>query len=798
MASKTGAKLWRYIPGNTVFYDEEDGQKRLNLIRERFDKMRNYWSPIFEQARKEDAFIAGHQWDDIIRKERERTGRPMFTFNLLPAICRQIINAARMDRPQLRVKPVESDKHQTPDVANVQGTKDYSLADVYMGIFRNIEHTSRADQAYDTALQHAVWHSFGFFMLNTQESRHDPFVQDLVVQRVKDSFSIIVDPSAQMADFSDMADAFVFQRVSKDTFERLYPDAITGSFNLSVEAGLFGDWFDRDSLQIATYYWIEYEDDEVVKMNDGRIHYFSEVEDVLDDWKRQGRYIARGEDDEPMRKKVKRPVVKWQRFTALEFLTDETETVFERIPIFPVLGDEIVVDGRTQYMSAIRDAIDPQKSYNFHRTAAIETLALQPKAPFVGTVEQLQGWEKEWSEANKSTKPYLKYNHVEGAPPPARAAPPQPAFAELNQALQDAQDIQAVIGIHEATLGAESNEKSGKAVLARQKQGRIGTYQFPANLGRAIEACGRCAIEAIPKIYDTERVVRVRMPDDTEDFVTINQMVKDEKSGRVVLTHDLAYGKYDVVIDTGPSYATQREESIEAMLELLSVLPPESLVAVTHLIVENMAFPGADKVAAILRKLIPEHLKSEQERAADLPKGVVFNDEGQPIHEETGEPYEPPLTPDMQLLAQQQRIDQAKVDAEVADAEGDKALAEAKVVEARAKIAKAQAEVAALSAPQGSEGPDVAGVATELRQLFNNMLEEHKDNPDAHRDAVDSQVSEVLADLIPALRKLVDKQVEEAKAESQAARAEAQKGVEDVMKKIEKIAEQVAKKEVKA
>ncbi|MCO0638319.1 hypothetical protein M8745_20500, partial [Lutimaribacter sp. EGI FJ00014] len=175
---------------------------------------------------------------------------------------------------------------------------------------------------------------------------HDPFSQELVVQRVKDSFSIIVDPAAQEADFSDMADAFVFQRIGKDTFEALYPKANSGSFNITVEAGLFGDWFDRDSLQIATYWWVDYVDDEVIKMMDGRVHYLSDVEPVLDEWAERGRYIARGADGEQMRKSVKRPVARWQRFTPLEFLPDEMETVFERIPIFPVLGSEIVVDGR--------------------------------------------------------------------------------------------------------------------------------------------------------------------------------------------------------------------------------------------------------------------------------------------------------------------------------------------------------------------------------------------------------------------------------------------------------------------
>lgn len=777
---------WTYIPGNAVFYEKERAQQRLNKIRERFDKMRNYWSPIFEQARKEDAFIAGFQWDDIIRKERESAGRPMFTFNLLPAFTRQIINMVRQDMPQLRVKPVQSDKRSTPKASNQQGTKDYSMADIYMGIWRHIEHVSRADQAYETALTHAVWHAFGYFTLNTKESPTDPFEQDLVIERVKDSYSLVIDPSAQEADFSDMQDAFVFTRISKDAFERIYPGHQTGSFNVTVEAGLFGDWFDRDSLQIATYWWIDYVDDEVVRMSDGRVHYMSEVDHVLDDWARMGLYVERDDDGEKMIKAVKRPVAKWQRFTATEFITPEMTTVFDRIPIFPVLGDEIVVDGRTRYMSAIRDAMDAQKSYNYHRTTAIESLSLQPKAPFVMSAEQIKGHEREWERANRENIPYLLYNQtIEAVPPPQRAPPPTPAVAELQQAQFDAQDIQAIIGLHDASLGAESNEKSGKAVLARQRQGLTSTYHFPANLGRAIEAAGRVAVQAIPKIYTTERVMRIRMPDDAEDLVVINQKTVDQATGRTVLSNDLSYGKYDVVIDTGPSYATQREESVEAMLELLSVMPPEAAISVVHLIVQNLAFPGADKVASVLRKLIPDHLKSEDERAADLPKGVTFDENGQPVNED-GTPYEPQLSPEMQILAQQNQIEQAKVQAEVATAEAKSRTAEADIAEAELAMARLQA---------GDGEPDTAafdGIQTQL-DSFSEMLEEHKRQPEAHAEAVDAKLSELLAELVPAIRKLVDAKLESAAKDNEAAMNEREKERDAKVKESESKAKEAQK-----
>ncbi|MCG8435785.1 MAG: hypothetical protein MJA83_17320, partial [Gammaproteobacteria bacterium] len=336
----------------------------------------------------------------------------------------------RQDRPQLRVTPVESDRFQTPDVTNVQGTKDYSLADVYMGIWRNIEHLSRAEHAYDTALQHATEHGFGFLELRQIESRYNPFVQDLKVCRIKNSYTIYLDPAAQEADFADAQDAFKFSHMNRTAFERKYPNKNAGGeFNQGSSGGTYEGWYDKEGLRIAEYFWIDYVDDEVIMMSNGKIHFLSEVKDVLDEMEeKQGIYIAKANDEE-LRKKVKRPKCMWQKMTATEVLEGPQELVFDQIPLFPVLGDEVMLEGRTHYESAIRHARDPQKSYNYWRTAAAETVALAPKAPWILTDEQVEGHEDEWEAANTHNLPFLSYRYMEGQPAPTRNFPAQVAAA---------------------------------------------------------------------------------------------------------------------------------------------------------------------------------------------------------------------------------------------------------------------------------------------------------------------------------------------------------------------------------
>ena len=198
---------------------------KLRQIRLRFDIHQTFWSELHSEALEDDKFVAGEQWPEDIRKEREEARRPILTYNLMPAFTRQITNKVREEPSQVKVTPVEPNKGPNPMMANLTGTRDYSLADVYSGVIKNIEHISRADQAYDTALKHAVDHGFGYFTLMNQWRTVDPFVQELLIKRVRNSYTVYLDPDAQEADFRDMQDAFIFYNIKKTTFEAKYPDA---------------------------------------------------------------------------------------------------------------------------------------------------------------------------------------------------------------------------------------------------------------------------------------------------------------------------------------------------------------------------------------------------------------------------------------------------------------------------------------------------------------------------------------------------------------------------------------------
>lgn len=763
-------------PGGEVSPDTEaehqqraEDQARLHQIRERFQVHQTFWSGIHAEGLKDDKFVAGEQWPTEIKKEREDKGRPVMTYNLIPAFNRQIINKVRETQQQIKVIPVESNKGPSPKLDNVGGTNDYSMADVYSGIIKNIEHLSRADQAYDTALKHAVDHGFGFFYMMNEWSRVDPFVQDLVIKRVKNSYSVMMDPDAQEADFRDSQDAFIFVNMKRKTFEKKYSDHPPIEFEQHGLGANYEGWFDPDNVRIAQYFFMDYQDDEVLQLSNGKIVYLSMVEEILDELEEEEGIHIKKRGTTEMRKAVKRPVCMWQKMTANHVIEGPIELPFSAIPIFPVLGEELIIDGRTRYESAHRHARDAQRDYNYWRTSGTETIALAPRAPWVATARQIAGFEDMYETANTENHPVLYYNHIDGQnppPPPQRQYPTALAATEMQQAAVAANDMQQIIGLHEASLGAESNEKSGRAIRARQSQGATSTFQFPDNLRRAQEQCGRLGVEAIPKLMTEERIVRIRLPDDTDDFVSINESKVDNETGRTVLFHDIAYGKYDVVMDTGKSYETQREEAAELQMELLKVLGPEAAQNIAHLIVKNLGTPGSEEVATILRKMLPDALKSEDEKIADLPKGVMPDPDNEGQFLKDGQPWTPPPTLEQQIAQKQQQIDELEHTAALEKHKATQAQAAADTKEAEADIAKAQAEMAALQQQaEGAglvEGADSGQMMTEIEQIIQRTMQEHEDSENAHKDITQGMIADAIVEALKRVRALVDKKTSEA------------------------------------
>jgi len=343
------------------------------------------------------------------------------------------------------------------------------------------------------------------------------------------------------------------------------------------------------------------------------------------------------------RRNNERYKIKWFKISALEILEGGEDNKQAGkdfpgcyIPIVLVEGRKVNIEGKPFIEGLIRQGKDSQRLFNFWTTAGAEVVALAPKAPWIGTARQFEGYENDFANANVENYPVLMYNHVEGVPVPMRQHAGDPPVAIFTQIQSAQMNIEQTIGMHKIDVGADSPERTGAAVTNKQKPGDISTFVFADNLKKAIQYSGKVIMEMIPEVYDSERDVRLRDVDDQETYVPINtpagdalKMIKsnpdrfgDEDTSRLINLlkdhgskakfNDMSVGKYDVIVTTGPSSATQRQESSEAMQRIVQAYPQIMGIA-GDLVVGNMDFKDADKLAARLEKQLPIHLREKKE-----------------------------------------------------------------------------------------------------------------------------------------------------------------------------------------
>lgn len=558
---------------------EDKTEELLEHARKRFDRCVEAESRNREAAIEDLKFSEGEQWPDAVRTEREKEGRPCLVLNRIPAFIKLVINDIRQSRPAIKCFGVDSQA-------------DPKTAEILNGLIKNIEQSSNAEIAYDWASEYAIRCGWGYFEIATKYVNEESFDQDLYIRRINNPFSVYLDPEHLEPDGSDSKYAFMVDYMNKEEYEHKYPDAKCG-FEESQELGTEKEkWFLKDKVRIAKYWIVEEESATLSVMADGST------------------YIGERVDGSTKTRKITRKRVK-QYITNGHEILEEYDWAGKYIPIIPVLGEEINIEGETVLGGLVRHLKDAQRQYNYWRSSSTERVALYSKAPYIGAKGQFKS--PKWRMANQKNFPYIEYDMVEkngvAASPPQRQAPPEVSSGMVNEIATSADEIKAISGIHDPSLGMQANEVSGVAINARQRQSGITNFHYMDNLARALRHAGRVIVDLIPRIYDSERIVRIIGMDGEERQVKINAPYVDEKQKEQF--YDLKTGHYDVVVDVGPSYATQRQEAVQSMLEFTSN-DPETKTLLGDLIAKNMDWPGADEVAKRLRMRLPADLIAEE------------------------------------------------------------------------------------------------------------------------------------------------------------------------------------------
>lgn len=535
-----------------------------------------------QERRKDIRFLRlREQWPEYAQRGRNIPGRerPMLVVNRLLQFRNQVANEIRMNSPSIRVRPVD-------DKADVK------TAEVFEGIIRHIMSISGGNAAIDIAAEWQIDTGVGYIAVEPDYIDPDSWDQELYINQCEDPFKWWLDPNSKKADGSDLEWAIYALDMKKEDYRAAYPGDDPKSYERFDYAGYNG-WLTKDTVRVAKYYWLEKEAFTATNPNTG--------EEVTRYRKRC--YVALLAGDEIKHK------------TELLFSGDAY------IPVVPVYGLDVTIDGKRYLEGLVRNAIDPQRMLNYAKSASAEHVSLVNKAPWIGTPEQFEN-HPEWDDTN-TPQAKLVYNAADhngvNLPPPQRTQGPTANNAWIQIEQQAILDMQAAMGIYEASLASNPNQQSGRALLSLQRQASQGTFHFTDNLARSLRHLGRILVSMVPRYYDAKRVARIIGEDGAQEMAHLDQsmptayMEGEDMMGNIQKIYNLGVGRYDVISDVGPSFATKRQEATESSLELVRSYP-RTMDLAGDIVVSQMDWPMSSEMSERFKKAIPPQLLGDDQK----------------------------------------------------------------------------------------------------------------------------------------------------------------------------------------
>jgi hypothetical protein len=470
-------------------------------------------------------FLAGEnlsQWPVTQKTEREGEGRPVLQINQLPQFVHQITGDIRQMRPAIKVVPVDSQA-------------DEKIADMRAGLIRYIENRSDAQAIYFRAADSQVACGIGHWRVITEYADNSTFNQEIRIAPIEDGVAVLWDPDSNLPTKEDARYCFVPVDMSRAKFKQLYPKIVPTEF-ADAKWAHNSDWCTDDHVRVAEY-WVKEPTKRLLALQkDGAIADITDADET-----KRAFYMSQGARiEERASTKVVRYLI-----SASDVLEGPEEWPGRYIPVIPLIGEETRIGRKLIRSGIVRNAKDPQRMSNYFHSAHAETVALQPKAPFMVTETNVAKYQATWEQANRKNFPYIPYepDAKNGGAAPGRVQPPVSSSGVLDGLSMAREDLRSVIGIYDASLGKQSNEISGRAILARQKEGDTGSFLYIDNFSRAVRQTGSIINDLIPHVYDAERTIRIMGEDGKIDVLEINKAsgLRPE-SGETIFDHDITVG----------------------------------------------------------------------------------------------------------------------------------------------------------------------------------------------------------------------------------------------------------------
>lgn len=557
------------------------------------------------------AFVDGEQWDSDVQRQRTIDVRPALTINHTNTFCRRIENTLKQQRPRIKCHPVAD--------------ADVDKAKVVNGLIRHIETLSNASVAYDSGGTSAIKIGWGYWRIVGEYIDYKSFDQELKIKPIRNTFTVYMDPFAVMPAGEDQQWCLISEVMTRREYKRKYPKAKNTEWRMDAPGDMSLDWESKENIRLAEYFRIHEVKDVLYQMTDGSTRLGSEMPDaeILD-------AIQLGIAVDQQGKKLSRPTtrcqVEWYRLNGKE-VVEKKILPGKYIPVIRCEGNVLDVNGRVKRKGMVKDLMDPARMYNYWRTAQTEEIALAPKAPWIAYEGVIEGHE-EWQSANTKSYSVLVGKAVKGPngetlPLPQRQSPAQVSAGFVEAAQGAERDLMSVAGMPTEDPALVARVVSGnKALQRKQGMADLTHWHYYDNQTLAIMWTGIILLDLIPYYYDTKRQQRIIGDDGIPQMVTLNDKTKD--NGVWLVKNDMTTGRFDVVMDTGPGYATKREEGAEQMLELLGTPLAEVVVKTgADVVLRNMDFNGADILADRAMTTNPEAMDKAIEGLPDQAKNII-------------------------------------------------------------------------------------------------------------------------------------------------------------------------------
>lgn len=687
-------------PGRPSGVEGGKDQDTLTEMLQRFSNAQSYESDNRNNYIKDTEFsVSADQWDENVKVLRGKH-RPALTFNRLNGIVKQVIGDYRQNKLAIKVIPAGSGA-------------DEEVADILAGLIRSIELTSNADMVYVNALECSVRGGFGWFRVLPEYEGNDTFSQNLVIRAIHNPLTVYCDPSARLLSRADARWMIVTEKMPRDEFKAAYPKVDT-SIGDSLDPDLTDDWGDNDDIRVAEYFTKEKKTVRLAAFDNGAV---VEIDDdaEIEAMQQIGWTLVKERESE-------RTEVRWRKCIASKILEERVYKT-QYIPLIPTFNEEVNLQGKVHLRSTIYYAKDAQRMDNYWKTAATESVALVSKAPWIGTAKHFEGYDDIWDRANSMPVTKLIYNPDPEAPQgPQRIEPPNQPIGEMAMSQMTSRDIQYTTGVFDANLGQKSNVVSGVAQQEQQSQSATNTYIPVDNLRKAIEHCGKILIDWIPEFYDTERAIRIVGMEGDSDTETVNQQKYNPLLGVTEVLNDITVGKYDVVVETGPAFASRRREAVDGMMKFIAAMPQLGAL-IADLAVKNMDWPGADEIAARLKRALPPQITVDP----DSP-------EGQQMAQQAQQQQAQQQAMQQQAMQSHIQLEQGKQTAEMAKSQASVIKSQAEVVKAKADTIQAVSETHNKQAEQTAEALDKSRMAEPMQSRHGSRSEDiaHAQNTDTH------------------------------------------------------------------